>query len=126
MLLQLVARLSALLDDPADLILFGRVRLDRNDPHAGAMSEQIVPAVLAVPSRLQCLVEVEAIREAGPNALFETVVVLLRHRAEPVHHCDEQGRVVTQGSANRCAWLAGHQASLSFTAVRTASPKREL
>src|SRR5690606_24887402 len=123
-----------LLDDPADFVFFRRVRLERDDGATGSVAEQVIPSVLGLATLPHGFVELEAVAELIAHRLVDVLAMAVLDGPKPIFHMlVERGRGNERGAYRSAGLrrplgllLAARHHSLSFTAMRTASPKREL
>lgn len=119
-------RRGQLPDDRRDLVLLRRVRLDRDDLPARPMTKQVVPAILLLVSHPHALSRSRLSSKEVRMGGIEVVAMRVRNGAEPVTDGLLQRGIVTQAaSQDRSLSLPTGHASSSFTAVLTASPKRD-
>src|SRR5258708_7802871 len=96
--------------------------LKPDDFSALFVSEEVVPSVLLFVALRECLVDIETVRERSADIFIEKRAVRTLERLQSVLHQRLQGDRCDECPTDR----RRHSAVASFTAWRTASPKREL
>lgn len=132
--LQVVPRRGKFIHYCTDMTILGRVRLYRDDLATRPMAEQIVPSVLLLTTGLCRAIQVKAVGKLRAYRVIEQISVAGFDGTQSVHDCGKKLRGFDEGApyGRFSGWCfasrefsSGSFHHESFTAARTASPKRD-